>query len=379
MEIERTTDYAAWLADLKKRYRATQIKAAVAVNSALIEFYWGLGRDINERYGKAKIGNAFYAQLSIDLLTTIPNASGLSPQTLKYCGYFYRLYSSDMASQQLVDLKSSIGQQIVDSEKNDIQPINLQVAEDNVSRQFIGRLFQIPWGHHCVIIDKCKGDRDKAVFYVQKTVSQGWSRSVLLNMIGTDLYERERRAQANFGRTMIPADSDLARQIVKDPYIFAVQGLTEPYREKELKAAISANIEHLLLQMGKGVSFLGREYRIEVGGDEMFIDLLFYVIPLRRYLVMEIKTDKFSSADFGQLQGYVSVVNRELNLPDDNPAIGLLVCREHNRVLAQYLMEDAKTPLAVSDYELLRILPGKIESDLPTISELEEQLDKEAQ
>lgn len=355
MKFDVIPDYHCWIADLKKRYRAVQVKAAVSVNVALIEYYWNLGKDISERHKElSSLTSDFYLQISADLQRELPDVAGFSPQNIRYCKRFYELYASFSTFQQLVECGKKMEKAHFLSDK----------------------LFCIPWGHHCVIIDKSKGDCDKALFYVNRTLSQGWSRSVLLNMIGTDLYEREGRSQSNFSRTMIPADSDLARQITKDPYVFAVQGLTEPYREKELKAAICANIEHLLLQMGKGVSFLGREYRLEVGGEELFIDLLFYVIPLRRYLVMEVKIDKFTSADFGQLQGYVSAVNRQLNVQGDNPAIGLLVCREHNRVLAQYLMDDVPTPLAISDYELLRILPEKITSDLPSIQEMEEELSK---
>lgn len=366
MNIERTTDYIAWIGNLKARYRTIQIKVAVAVNSALIEFYWNLGRDISEKYGnftKSEIyGSQFFDQLSQDLKLAMPESKGFSPVNLRYCLRFYELY---------IHLLPPVGDK---SQSGNIFQQVVEKSSGAYMQQVVEQLIRVPWGHHCVIIDKCKGDAVKALFYATRTVSQGWSRSVLLNMIGTDLYKREGRAQTNFTRTMIPADSDLACQITKDPYIFEIQGLSEPYREKELKAAICANIEHLLLQMGKGVSFLGREYRLEVGKDELFVDMLFYVIPLRRYLVMEVKTDSFKAADFGQLQGYVSVVNRQLNLPDDKPAIGLLVCREHNRVLAQYLIDDARTPLAISDYELLRILPEKIKSELPTIAEMEAQL-----
>lgn len=358
MRFDILPDYRSWISDLKIRYRAVQIKAAVAVNEALIEFYWYLGKDIAEKaLGFPGTAKDFYNQISSDLLREMPDAAGFSPKNIAYCKRFYELYADSLPSQQLVDSKNNA--------KN-------QLFSPNI-------LFGVPWGHHCVIIDKTKGDSKKALFYVLRTISQGWSRSVLLNMIGTDVYAREDRAQSNFTRTMIPVDSDLAKQITKDPYIFAVQGLDEPYREKELKAAICANIEHLLLQMGKGVSFLGREYRLDVNGDELFVDMLFYVIPLRRYLVMEVKTDKFTSADFGQLQGYVATVNRQLNMPDDNPAIGLLICREHNRVLAQYLMDDAQTPLAISDYELLRILPTKISTSLPSISDMEAQLGMESE
>ena len=369
--MNEIVNFADWIGELKQRYRATQIKAAISVNRALLQFYWGLGRDIGVRCvcAENRYGAEFFQKLSTELTREIPDGKGFSPRNLAYCKKFFELYA-----------QNGILQQPVAKSREEHTGDNLpQVAAKSALDEsaVFDLLFSVPWGHHCYLIDKCRGDAAKALFYVRKTVSQGWSRSVLLNMVGADLYEREGRAQTNFNRTMIPQDSDLARQITKDPFIFEVQGLAEPYREKELKAAICANIERLLLQMGRGVSFLGREYRVEVGGDELFIDLLFYVIPLRRYLVMEIKTDKFESADFGQLQGYVSAVNRQLNCSDDKSAIGLLICREHNRVLAQYLMDDAKLPLGVSDYELLRILPQKIESELPTIAEIEATLARE--
>ena len=339
--------YTAWIADLKRRYRATQIKAAVAVNSALIEFYWNLGKDIAEKYPKSKLGNEFYRRLSADLRDDAPTMSGLSPTNLKYSGYFYRLYATTILGQQLADLTSGVGQQLADLNRN------------KIVQQLVAQLVCVPWGHHMLIIDKCRGDRDKALFYVRRTIQNGWSRNSLLNWLSTDLYEREGKAQTNFDLTMPSDDCDLARQLVKDPQKFEVFGLSEEYSEKELKAAIVANIESTLLSFGKGVAFLGKEYPVEVGGETKNIDLLFYIVPLHRYLVVEVKTGKYEPADLGQLSGYMAIAKHVLNTPIDNQPVGLLICREHNRVLAKYHLEELGLPMGITDYELKKVLPTK--------------------
>lgn len=364
VRIPSGKSYVAWIANLKKRWRATQVKAAVAVNSALIEFYWDLGRDIAERYPDSKLGNEFYRQMSLDLKDGNPEATGLSPQTLKYCGYFYRLYAIPGGGQQAVDLPvPARGQQVVDPGKkpqgvtNSARRNRQQLVDDTNLAQLVGQLVLVPWGHHVQIIDKCKGDRDKALFYVRRTIQNGWSRSVLLNWLSSDLYEGEGRAQTNFALTLPSADSDLARQLVRDPQVFEVFGLREQHDEAQLKAAIAANIERTLLSLGRGVSFLGREYPVEIGGETKYIDLLFYVVPLHRYLVMEVKTTKYEPADLGQLSGYLAMAEGVLNTPGDNPPIGVLVCKEHNRVLAKIHLEKLGLPMGITDYQIKRLLP----------------------
>lgn len=320
-------DYASWIGELKKRYRATQIKAAVAVNSALIEFYWNLGKDISEKYADSKIyGTDFFVKLSTDLRRAIPESKGFSTQNLRYCRHFYDCYHSE-----------------------EVDP--------KIFQQLVGELVQVPWGHHVVILDKCKGDREKALYYVQRTIRNGWSRNTLLNWLSTDLYEREGKAQTNFALTMPSHECDLARQLVKDPQVFEVFGLKEEYDEAELKSAIVANIERTLLSLGKGVAFLGREYPVEIGGETKAIDLLFYVVPLHRYLVMEVKTGKYEPADLGQLSGYLVMAEKCLNTPGDNAPIGVLICKEHNRVLAKFHLEKLGLPLGISDYEIKKVLP----------------------
>ena len=315
-------DYAKWIASLKKRYRATQIKAAVAVNSALIEFYWSLGKDISERYPGEVYGGKFFEKLSADLRRELPDVRGFSKVNLTYCLRFYEMYGVDEIVPQVVE-----------------------------------QLVLVPWGHHRTILDKCKGDREKALFYVRRTIQNGWSRNSLLNWLSTDLYAREGKAQTNFALTLPSDECDLARQLVKDPQVFEVFGLEKEHDEAELKAAIVANIERTLLSLGKGVAFLGREYPVEIGGETKCIDLLFYVVPLHRYLVMEVKTGKYEPADLGQLSGYLVMAEHSLNTPEDHPPIGVLICKEHNRVLAKFHLEKLGLPMGISDYEIKKVLP----------------------
>ena len=379
--IEKTPEYFSWIGELKKRYRATQIKAAVSVNTALLEFYWNLGKDISERYPGKKRDAGFFAALSADLKSAIPEAKGLSPTNIKYTRYFYELYGTGCYRQQLVD-DNLRGQQLADQENaGDYRP---QVADDKSHKPlFVEQLLvQAPWGHHRLIIDKCGDDVAKALFYVRKTVENGWSRNVLAIEIEGDLYSRQGKAVTNFALTMPEPDSDLAQQLTKDPYIFEVQGLAEKYRETELTDAMCNNIVKLLNSMGKGFAFVGREYVVEMQEKEYRIDLLFYCIPLHRYFAVEVKTDEFEPSYLGQLQGYVAACDMVLNTPQENPAIGLLVCRGKNAPLAKYLLGKIDMPIGVSDYELLRKVPDDFKSQLPTIEEIEAELanmEKEAQ
>lgn len=373
-EIEKTKEYFSWIGDLKKRYRSTQIKAAVSVNAALIEFYWSLGKDICERYPTSRLGNQFYKMLSADLKTHLPDARGLSPSSLKYCGYFYRLYAKLGTGQQVVDLSAEPGQQVADS-KNTPECVKHGTLRKAISTpSVVDLLIHVPWGHHMLITDKCGGDMEKALFYVRKTVKNGWSRNVLAIEIAGDLYVRQGKAVTNFALTMPEPDCDLAQQLTKDPYVFEVQGLAERYRETELTKAMCDNIVRLLNSMGKGFAFVGREYMVELGGKEYRIDLLFYCIPLHRYFAVEVKTSEFEPSYLGQLQGYVAACDMALNTPQEKPAIGLLVCRGKNAPLAKYLLGKIDMPIGVSDYELLRKVPDGFKSQLPTIEEIEAEL-----
>lgn len=354
------SQYKEWIADLSKRFRQSQVKAAVKVNTEMLRFYWSLGRDIVERQAENHYGKSFYANLSRDLKKAIPGVSGLTENNIRYAKRFYELYSQ---SQEIL-------QQV--AEKSDT-PILQQVAESFTLRQ-LDAICSVPWGHHLLIIDKVKGDTAKALFYVRKTVENGWSRSVLLNWIETDLYEREGKAISNF-KAMLPDEmSDLAQEITRDPYDFAFTGITGHYNERRLKDALLHNIVDFLIELGTGFAYVGKEYRLQIGEKEKFIDLLFYHLQLRCYVAVEVKTGDFDFPDMGQIGGYVVAVNHQLKRPEDNPTLGLLICKKKNVTLAQYALESSNQPIAISEYDLERFYPQKVEGMIPTIEEIESKL-----
>ncbi len=357
-------EYANWLTELKRRYQKQQIKAAVQVNRALLEFYWELGKDIAERQFENCYGSGFYQKLSRDLQRELPDAKGFSPKNLWYVKRFYVLYSSvfrDSLQQEgkVVNFPQLGGKLTIASEE-----------------QTLLQLFCVPWGHHKLIMDKCFSAPNKALFYIRKTVEFNWSRSVLMNYLDTDLYEREGKALSNFQASLPQPQSDLAQELTRDPYNFNFLTLESNYHEKELKAALIANITQFLLELGSGFAYIGKEYRLDVGGSDLFLDLLFYNINLRCYVVIEVKTGDFSPADLGQLGTYVVAVNHILKKPDENPTLGLLICKNKDNVLAKYSLESSNVPLGISEYELSKLYPEDIKSSLPSIEEIERELNR---
>ena len=347
-------DYKQWVKTLVVRYRQSQIKAAVKVNTEQLLFNLSLGKDIVERQEENKYGSKFYASLSRDLKEEIPDVEGLSESNIRYCKRFYQLYC-----QAIENLP-----QLVEELKNENLP---QVVEE---------LCSIPWGHHRLIIDRCSNDPQKALFFVNQTIENGWSRAMLLNWIDTGLYERQGKAITNFSASLPAPDSDLAQEVTKDPYNFAFAGVRGKYNEKKLKEALLTNITNFLVELGSGFSYVGREYRLQLGEKEKFIDLLFYHLKLRCYVVVEVKIEDFDFPDVGQIGGYIVACNHILKRPDDNPTIGLLICKKKNGLLAQYSLESSSQPIAISSYELEQFYPVKVEGALPTIEELENKLNE---
>lgn len=347
--IKIDEEYAQWIQNVGKRFKNMQIKAATRVNQEMLRFYWSLGKDMVEMHAESRWGSKFYNNLSKDLASAMPEQKSFSPTNLKYMTYFYQLYSQ-------------------------ISPQTVDEIETEISPQLVDELCRVPWGHHRYIIDKCKGDVDKAIFYVRKTIENNWSRAVLLNWLDTNLYERQGKAIINFIMQLPEAQGDLANELTKDPYNFDFLTMTEGYNEKELKDALTNNIVKFLMELGSGFAFVGREYRLEVGKTEQFIDLLFYNIRLHCYVVIEVKTEKFKPSDIGQLGTYVVAVNHILKTEADNPTIGLLICKEKDEVLAQYAVESSGEPIGISEYELSKVYPADFKSSLPTIEEIEQQL-----
>ena len=361
-------DYTQWVENLSVRYRQSQIKAAVRVNRELLKYYWELGRDIEEMHVEERWGQSVIKNLSVDLQLKNPNSTGLSRTNIYYAKKFYLLYS-----QHLKGVPQTVGQ--LEDENGP------QSAEDSseVVPQPVGQLkemlFSIPWGHHRYLIDRYGTEPEKAFFYVKKTMKEGWSRDVLLNFMDSGLYEREGKALTNFTRTLPDEASDLAQELTKDPYNFAFTGITKPYNEQILKDALLANISQFLLELGTGFAYVGKEYRLQIGQKEKFIDLLFYNINLSCYVVIEVKIGEFDFQDLGQLSGYVVACNHILKKEGrDNPTIGLLICRQKDSLLAQYALEGSNLPLGISEYELSKLYPKKVDGTIPTIEEIETKL-----
>ena len=355
--IKIDKEYKNWISDVSKRFRKSQLKAAVKVNEEMLRFYWTMGRDIAKMSNEAKYGNQFYNTISTDLKDIFPDIKSFSPTNLKYMRYFYEMYPTAEICQKVVD----------ESETSE----NRQQLADESGLQWI---FRIPWGHHMFLLDKCKENQEKALFYVKKTIENNWSRAVMQNQVSSNLYEREGKALTNFAKTLPAIQSDLAQAITKDPYNFDFLTMQETYDEKELKDALLNDVSHFLLELGTGFAYMGREVRLVVGEKEKFLDLLFYNTKAHCYVVVEVKTGDFDSANAGQLGTYVVAVNHQIKTEYDNPTIGLLVCRGLDRVEAQYALESSSQPLGISSYELSKLVPEKFKGSMPTIEEIETQL-----
>lgn len=334
--------FKEWIKVIKQRIKQSQLKAAVRVNTELLLLYWDIGKEIIQRDVESKWGSKIYSTLSAELKDAFPGMEGFSVTNLKYMKRFYQFYS----------VEQEIGQQPVDQFDN---------------------IYIIPWGHQILLISKCNTVRE-ALFYVNKTLENGWSRAVLLNFLDTGLFERQGKAITNFSRLLPDTQSDLAKETLKDPYNFDFLTLSEGYREKELEDALTSNITKFLLELGQGFAFVGRQVPIQVGQKEIYLDLLFYHIELRCYVVIELKVCEFDPAFTGQLGVYVAAINHQKKKETDNETIGLLICKTKDDIMAEYSLEASSQPIGISEYKLKDLLPDDYASSLPTIEEIEESL-----
>lgn len=344
MTLAGNSEFKSWVSQLKKDIRSAQVKAAIKVNTELLRLYWRMGSDICEKQKSATWGDGWLKELSRELMAEFPDMKGFSHRNLKYIRQWYGFYN-----QQLI-----FGQQPV-----------AQISEDV--------FFSVPWGHHLYILSQCK-DVDRAVFYLNKTVENGWSRAVLLNSLDTNLYERQGKAVNNFNKLLADPQSELAAQTLKDPYNLDFLTLDGEYRERELEQGLTQNVTRFLLELGTGFAFVGSQIPLQVGDDTVYPDLLFYHLELRCYVVVELKVTKFKAEHLGQLGMYVSAVNHIKKKLTDNPIIGLLICKTKNNVMAQYALEATNQPIGISEYQLSKLMSEDIQSLLPTIEDIEATL-----
>ncbi|WP_064580386.1 PDDEXK nuclease domain-containing protein [Streptobacillus moniliformis] len=342
--IIENDEYKKLIIELKDKVRSSQLKAAVKVNYELLDLYWNLGKEIVERENKYSWGDRFLLLLSKDLQNEFPEIKGFSKENLKHIRYWYQFYSNGLIGLQPVTQLKKIEQMIK----------------------------SIPWGHNQRIMYKCK-TVEEALFYVGRTLENGWSRTVLEHQIESNLYKRLGSAITNF-ETILPAlQSDLAKQTIKDPYNFDFLTLTEDYNEKELEKELVSRITDFLLELGAGFSYVGKQVHIKVGESDFYIDLLFYHIKLHCYVVVELKTEKFKPEFVGQLNFYVTAVNRDLKGEEDNQTIGILICKDKDNVVAEYVLADTSQPIGISKYEISELLEKEFKSSLPSIDEIEKE------
>jgi len=341
----QTTEYKEFIQKIKEKARQAQIKASVRVNSTLLEFYWELGVDIVEKQKKASWGSGFLKQMSHDLMREFPDIKGFSLANLQYIRRWVLFYSKS-------------GTTCATIEKEDMM-----------------YLITIPWGHNRVIISKCH-DTKEALYYAKQTVQYGWSRTILVHQIESQLYEREGKALTNFSNTLPAPQSDLANQILKDPYNFDFLTMTKDFKERELETALLENITKFLLELGSGFAFIGRQKHIQVGEHDFYIDLLFYHTQMHCYVVIELKTVDFQPEFAGKLNFYIKAVDMQIKSERDEPTIGILLCKGKDKTLVEYSLSDIHKPMGVSEYQLTHLLPDELKSSLPTIEELELELKK---
>ncbi|HCV42354.1 MAG TPA: DUF1016 domain-containing protein [Bacteroidetes bacterium] len=367
-EILSDRHYTTWLADLKNKVRNARIKAAVKVNTELLTLYWELGADIVSKQAETKWGDGFLSQLSKDLTEEFPEIKGFSERNLKYIRQWFGFYAP-----------TTIGQQAVAQLTK--QPVSLlpteiigQQSVGSIRQQPVALITQIPWGHNIAIIAKCK-NIDEALFYVHNTIAHGWSRSVLVHQMESGLFQREGRSVNNFALTLPPPQSDLAKQTIKDPYVFDFLSMTEEYNERDLEAGLVQHITKFLLELGAGFAYVGKQIPISVGEKEFFLDLLFYHTNLHCFVIVELKTGDFEPEHAGKLNFYIKAVDTLLRKEGDQPTIGILLCKKKDKLVAEYALSDIHKPIGVSEYQLTHSLPENLKTSLPSIEEIERELE----
>ncbi len=330
------SDYSRFLSDIKTRVRQAQLKALMAVNTELITLYWHIGKQIVERQQQQGWGAGVIEQLSRDLHSAFPEMRGFSPRNLGYMKSFALAYP-DEAILQTVSAK-------------------------------------LTWSHNTLLLDKVK-DSEERLWYMQKAAEHGWSHIILAMQIETRLYHRQGKALTNFKATLPALDSDLASEVLKDPYVFNFLTTDDDNKERHLQNALIAHIQRFLLELGTGFTFVGSNYHLKVGNEDFYIDLLFYHIDLRCYVVIELKAGAFKPEYAGQINFYLTAINRQVKRPDDSPTIGLVLCKTKNTVTAEYALSNINNPVGVASYQHTTSLPEPLQSQLPGIKELEESLE----
>ncbi|HEU64476.1 MAG: hypothetical protein KR126chlam4_00174 [Candidatus Anoxychlamydiales bacterium] len=330
-------EYKNLFKEIKAKVLSSQLKASIAVNSELIKLYWEIGNAVCRRQQKEGWGSKIIEKLAKDLKLTFPDMKGFSLRNIQFMVQFAKKY------------------------------LQIEIVKQLVS--------QIPWGHNILIMQRLSNNKER-FWYIKQTIENGWSRSILENWIDSNLYLRQGKAATNFKNTLPATQSDLANQIIKDPYCFDFLTLRKKYDEKELECGLMDHIQKFLLELGAGFAFVGRQYQLTVSNKDFFVDLLFYHLKLRSFIVVELKAKAFTPKDVGQMNFYLSVIDDLLRQSGDNPTMGLLLCKTKDKVIAEYALRDIHKPIGISEYKtkIIESLPENLKGSLPTIEEIEEEL-----
>ena len=362
--------YVQWMADIKQRFRQSQVKAAVRVNTAMLEFYWSVGRDLMALRAEERWGAGVVKQFALDMRQAFPDETGFSDTNVKYMKRWYLFYY-----ERVIKGQRSVGQIGHQAGDEKGQQVADQLEAVEKSQQTVGQIEdcgkcqqaadqlempeifgRIPWFHHVLIISKCQ-TLDEAIFYINKVTEEGWSRSRLESQMAANLFGSQGTAVTNFEHTLPAPQSQLAREILKDPYHFGFLSMSEEYEEKDLEDALVSNVTRFLMELGKGFSYVGRQMELQMpGGQVFFPDLLFYHIPQHRYVVIELKVVKYIPEFAGKLNFYVTAVDELLRGEGDNPTVGLIICKSTDKTVVEWSLRDINKPLGVSTYQLEQVV-----------------------
>jgi len=369
--MSRRGRFAILLAEVKNRIQHAQTRAILTVNAELVRLYWDIGRIIAERQKREGWGAAVIPRLAKELKNELPELKGFSERNIGRMIAFYREYPDPTAFWRRTSLALS---RMAILPQAAAKMDALQKMSQPAAKLHDTRFWLIPWFHHVILIEKVK-DANIRRWYMEQTLANGWSRNVLMLQINAHAHSRQGKLVSNFLETLPSPQSDLAQQTLKDPYIFDFLTLTDPFHERELETELVRHLEKFLLELGQGFAFVGRQYRIEVGIEEFYIDLLFYHLILRAFIVIDLKRGSFKPEYAGKLNFYCNVVNDRLKHPTDQPTIGLILCQKKNRMLAEYSFKGIDKPIGISTYELTRTLPRELQSALPTVEQIEAELE----
>lgn len=369
------TQYGELLTFVKQRIRQAQVKATLSANTEMILLYWDIGRMIHLKQQKEGWGSAVIPRLSKDIRNELSEVKGFSERNIKRMLQFYREYPN-LPNPDMNFVPQAAAQ--IPAKGSELSIVPQAAAQlENLSDQSIPAQLAlgIPWFHHVILIEKIK-ELKVRYWYMDQTIENGWSRSTLNSMIKTDTYTRQGSAVTNFEQRLPAPQSEFARQLLKDPYIFDFMTLEEPFHERELEVGLIQHLEKFLLELGQGFAFVGRQYPLAVSDKDFYLDLLFYHYRLHCFVVVELKRGEFKPEYAGKMNFYCSVVDDQVKQDEDQPTIGLILCQTKDKILAEYALRDIHKPIGISDYELTRALPDNLKSSLPSIEEIEKELSR---